>query len=158
MNRPFQYCDRLPAHSTRNCTECKRIQMAVYRGKTVEEAKGMNDPKQPRCRSCKVRFHVNPPAPNENYGPVRLHGNAIRWLENAARVFVAETDPGDQWTAEDFIAWVKPDLNGTLPPHPPEFVGLKKLEGGSRNGTMATRHASPDPLPTVPRSLRNLVS
>ena len=91
------------------------------------------------CPSCRMRYNYPPRALREMYNPVALNKMTVAWLENAARVFDAESD--EMFTAEEFIAWLKPDLSGNARPMY-EFDGSPK-----RND--ATRH--PDPLPYFPR-------
>jgi hypothetical protein len=135
--------DLQPGHTFRGCKECKRIDKAMERGKTLEEAKA--ETTQPTCRTCKVRFMLQEPAPREYYNPIDLEPKQIKWLENAARVFelyrwrwtggdpecdhrptlggrCATTTCGaigtkveQELTAADFIAWIKPDVIGMAP-------------------------------------------
>ena len=145
MSRPVSYCgDIRQTHAARRCLECKRIQQALHRGKTLEEAKASSLAKQPVCRSCRMRYAVKPPPIRDTYGPIKLLPNQIRWLENAARVFVADSDPEDCWTAEDFIAWLKPDVLG-MGVVIPESVGKASQAGGN-----SPRINSPDPIPYAP--------
>ena len=141
MTRRVQYCgDLSPSHAARNCRECKRIQMAVSRGKTLEEAKASSLAKEPVCRSCRVRFLVKPPQLHEDYNPVEMAAHSVRWLENAALAFDAES--GDEcFTASDFIAWLKPDIKGHAVSIP-EAVGKSIQKGGH-----APRHNMADPIP-----------
>lgn len=94
---------------------------------------------EPTCRSCGVRMRKTP-LPRSNYRPLMLTRQQIMWLENAARYFDAESD--EPWSAEDFIAWCKPDLNGKYPRIPPELIGS----------------GSATELPIVSAKLRKLVS
>jgi hypothetical protein len=64
------------------------------------------------------------PNVKEDYGPGTIHPATVRWLENAAAFFDQESD---------------------------KTAGISFTEGGSRNGSMAYRHTSPDPLPVMPR-------
>lgn len=126
MSHPVQYCgNRSPKHAARNCRECKRIRMAVYRGKSLEEARAGEFAKEPVCRSCRMRWVVNPPTLKEFYNPVNLTPSQVKWLENAARVFDQESD--EKWTAEEFIAWLRPDVIGMGPKRDidPELLGPK---------------------------------
>lgn len=71
----------------------------------------MTEAREPVCRSCKIRMRVEPIG-RDMYNPITLSSAHVRWLENAARVFVEETAEGDHWTAQDFVSWVRPDLIG----------------------------------------------
>lgn len=105
---------------------------------------------EPTCRSCGVRMR-KAPLPRDTYSPLLLNRAQLMWFENVARYFDELAD-GECWSAEDFIAWLKPDLTGKYPPLPPDMAGLSLKEGGSRNGTGATRHGSADPIPFAPVS------
>lgn len=106
---------------------------------------------EPTCRSCKIRMRKAPLA-RDSYNPMLLNRRQVQWLENAARVFDADSE--ELWTAEEFVSWLKPDLTGKYPPIPPDMAGLSIKEGGSRNGTGATRHGSADPIPFAPMPSR----
>lgn len=94
---------------------------------------------EPTCRSCGVRMR-KAPLPRDSYRPLFLKRAEVMWLENAARYFDADSD--QYWTAEEFIAWLKPDLTGKFPPIPPERSG----------------HGNPDPIPfvTTPAKMRRV--
>lgn len=102
--------DLADGHKTRACKACGRISKSMERGKTLEEARAQAV--YPTCHSCKVRWAVNP-AVRDHYNPIDLKPSQVKWLENAARVFDQESD--EKWTAEDFIAWLKPDVIGMAP-------------------------------------------
>lgn len=70
------------------------------------------------CPSCRIRYRLGPPGTKHDFNGIRLSDTHVRWLENAARAFVEDTDPDDDWTAVDFIAWIKPDLTGRVPEFP----------------------------------------
>jgi hypothetical protein len=127
-NTRKQYCDSLIPHASRSCLDCQRIVARIRRGQTLEEAKA--------------------PPIKEEYGPINIRGSAVDWLMNAARVFDAESP--ERFTAVEFMRWVKADLAGHVIPRD-QFSGVSLMEGGSRNGSMAYRHTSPDPLPVMPR-------
>ena len=95
---------------------------------------------QRMCPSCRIRWMYPPRALRDMYNPVALDKRTVAWLENAARVFDAESER--RYTAEEFIAWVKPDLAGHNSRMTYEF-------DGSPNRNDATRH--PDPLPYYTR-------
>lgn len=144
MSAPVQYCGNLsPKHAARNCRECKRIRMAIYRGKTKQEALASDTAKQPVCRSCRMRWTVNPSAITHLYNPINLTPSQVQWLENAARVFDQEAD--EPWSAEEFVAWLKPDVIG-MRVEIPEAAGLSRKAGGH-----SPRINSADPLPYYDR-------
>ena len=68
----------------------------------------MTEPREPTCRSCKIRMRVEPIG-RDMYNPITLSSAHVRWLENAARVF---DDEGELFTAAEFVAWLRPDLIG----------------------------------------------
>ena len=107
------------------------------------------------CPSCRIRFRVPPPTWNRDYNAIRADENVIRILYRAAALFDLNAD--EPHTAREFVEWILPDLRGGATIGP-EFEGVTVKEGGARNGSMATRHASPDPLPMVPSKLRKMVS
>lgn len=108
---------------------------------------------KPLCPSCRMRYAVTPPAARESYNPMLMTAKEVQWMENAARLFDAIAGE-DRYTAAEFVAWLKPDLNGKWAPIN-EFSGIAIKEGAPRNGY--TRHGSADPLPVVPMKLRRLV-
>lgn len=146
MSTPLNYCghrDRKLA--ARKCLACKRIAQRIHRGQSLEEAQGAYI-KQPTCQTCKVRYFVTPPKLRDGYKPMLLDPAQVRWLENAARLFDALSE-GDAWTAEEFIAWLRPDLTGH--PNFPDMAGLSISLGGGRKGAGkgTTRISTPDPIP-----------
>ena len=108
------------------------------------------------CPSCRMRYAVTPPAARDSYNPMLMTAQEVQWLENAARLF-DEIAEEDRYTAAEFVAWLRPDLNGKWAPIK-EFSGIARKEGGFITGSMQTRHGSADPLPVVPMKLRKLVS
>ena len=62
------------------------------------------------CPSCHIRYRVAPKTAQDFYNAISLEPRVVRWLENAARVFDAESD--ELFKAEEFIAWLRPDLTG----------------------------------------------
>ena len=133
-----------PNLGARNCLNCKAISQARWRANTrpPKIPKG-----QPTCRTCRMRYAVKPPETRDAYNPMLLTAKEVAWLENAARLF--DQFAGDErFTAEEFMAWLKPDLNGKWP-RLPVYEGVRR-QGDSPN--------SADPLPVVPMKLRKLVS
>ena len=144
MTKNVQYCGNLsPKHAMRNCKECKRIYTALYRGKSLAEAQASPIAKEPVCRSCRMRWTVNQPAVRDTYNPINFSAAQYRWLENAARVFDQEAD--EKWTAEEFVAWIKPDVIG-MAVVIPESSGKARKAGGNSPSIN-----SPDPLPYYDR-------
>ena len=134
--------DLADGHTFRNCKQCKRISKAMERGATLEEAQ--KEKQQPTCHSCRVRFAVSDLATREHYNPIDLTSQQVKWIENAARVFelyrwrwTPGKDPEchhrpnlsgecvhkcgavgvklpQEFTAPDFVAWLKPDVVGMV--------------------------------------------
>jgi hypothetical protein len=145
MTARTQYCgDISDEHRAGKCLACKRIWQRMQRGATLQEAQG---PLEPTCRSCRIRFRVPPPA-HDSYTPILLTAKEVHWLDNAARLF--DHLAGDElFTAEEFLNWLKPDLNGKWANHAPFHDGITRKGYGP---------SSADPLPMVPPRLRKLVS
>ena len=71
----------------------------------------MTEPKQLGwCRSCRMRYAVTPPEPRDTFGSWNVSPAAFTWIENAARVFDAESP--QRFTAAEFVAWIRPDVVG----------------------------------------------
>jgi hypothetical protein len=147
MSHPTSHCgDTGPEHRSTKCRACRTILQANYRAR--KDGKAEYDPKYPVCRACRMRFTVEPPPLREMFGSTRVSSSTVRWLENAARAFDALSD-GDCWTAEDFIAWIRPDMTGGATIKD-QTVGTSRQEGGA-GGMRGARHTSPFPLPLLDR-------
>jgi hypothetical protein len=147
MSHPTSHCgDTSPEHRASKCKDCRRVHQAWFRHRQSNR----DLPDRPICRSCDMRFKVTPPATRPDFHTKDFDKGAVAWLENAARVFDEESD--ELYTAEDFIAWLKPDMRRNSP-KPPETGGVARKEGGGRKGTgnLGTRHTSPFPLPMLDR-------
>jgi hypothetical protein len=111
------------------------------------------DQKERMCPSCRVRYLIRVPAPRDLYGPLDINRGAYRWLENAAKVWDAQSD--ERFPASEFIAWLRFDLAGVHPLHIDHDGAPPHTESGEA-GSRASVHRRPDPLPyfSRPRKLR----
>ena len=152
------YCGSTdPEHRGRTCRDCRVIYMRDMRArKRVEVLEAQITELQaklaatvplerPICPSCKMRFRVSPEvlAFREGYNNWTINANAFKWLENAARFF--DSEAGDRrFTAQEFVAWVRPDV-AALSVVIPESVGRASQAGGN-----SPRINSADPIPYAP--------
>lgn len=108
------------------------------------------------CPSCRIRYTVNVPSPRELYGPLDIDRSAYRWLENAAKVWDAQS--AERFPAAEFVAWVRFDLAGQRPFHGDHDGAPARSESGADVDQHKTRHRHrhPDPIQvvTLPRKLR----
>ena len=74
------------------------------------------------CPSCRIRYQLRPIVPGGIHQSWQVSAGLFRWIENAARIFDAETDAADCWSASDFIEWIKPDVVGE-----PRYEALRQL-------------------------------
>ena len=117
-----------PGHKAKGCGECRKVYMRDHRARArvvVLEAQVAELQAQlaaaaplerPICPSCKIRFRVNPELlpHRKGYNYWSINANAFKWLENAARFF--DEEAGEQrFTAEEFVAWVRPDVAALNP-------------------------------------------
>ena len=130
MSAPrVNYCGSTdPEHRGRDCRKCRVIYMRDLRarrrvGVLEAQVKDLQDQlaatvplERPICPSCKVRFRVSPQllAHREGYNNWTINANAFKWLENAARFF--DSEAGERrFTAQEFVAWVRPDVAALNP-------------------------------------------
>ena len=105
------------------------------------------------CASCRIRLTV-PPAVRDSYNPLMLDLKGVKWLENAAREFDAMCDE-HRYTAEEFIAWLRPDLTGHRIPLP-EMMGTPPRSEAVGKHSVRHRHADPIPFAPMPAKMRRV--
>ena len=165
MSAPrVNYCgSEDPDHRGAKCRECRKVSMRDLRARKrvevleaqIQELQAKLDAavplERPICPSCRMRFRVSPEvlAFREGYNNWTINANAFKWLENAARFF--DSEAGERrFTAQEFVAWVRPDV-AALSVLIPESVGKASQAGGN-----SPRINSPDPIPyaPLPRKIR----